>query len=391
MQHRVIISIFCICIAVSALIPIYAADSLQKDTLGQPNSQLSVSQHIEDFDFAVKELETSYAGFDNKVTDATRPEYDSIVSTLRLQVKTMKRTGSDAALYLYSWFDDGHLGMDMGSYRETGKYMSDRRKFNPYKMIQPYSPEPTAKPVTTKTYLIRLPEFDEETVSTEWVGNAIRDFNVSDCDNLIIDLRFNGGGDERIWHPLLPLLYDHVGTTKSVEFRMSDNNIEYLKQAAAEFPEAQMILDKYNNTHQEYILLTDKEDIEIEVSKYDGKKPHRIAFIIDANNGSATEELLIQAKAISDRASIFGKENTGGCLDYSSVRESTLPNSGYPIFIPMAKSCRLPDNGIDKTGIAPDIIIPIDYPQSLTDNCDEWTLWIANELENVVKNRVYLS
>ncbi len=386
MQHRVIISIFCICIAVSALIPIHAADSLQKDTLGQPNSQLSVSQHIEDFDFAVKELETSYAGFDNKVTDATRPEYDSIVSTLRLQVKTMKRTGSDAALYLYSWFDDGHLGMDMGSYRETGKYMSDRRKFNPYKMIQPYSPEPTAKPATTKTYLIRLPEFDEETVSMEWITNAIRDFNTSDCVNLIIDLRFNGGGDERIWHTLLPLLYDHVGTTKSVEFRMSNNNIEYLKQAAAEFPEAQMILDKYNKTHEEYILLTDNEDIEIEAPKYDGKKPHRIAFIIDANNGSATEELLIQAKAISDRTSIFGKENTGGCLDYSSVRESALPNSGYLIFIPMARSCRLPDIGIDQTGIAPDIIIPIDYPDSLTDNIDNWTLWIANELENGVKN-----
>ena len=386
MQHRVIISIFCISITMAALTQIHAANRLQKDILGQPNSQLSVAQHIEDFDFAVKELETSYAGFNNKVNDATRPEYDSIVSTLRLQVKTMKRTGSDAALYLYSWFDDGHLGMDMGSYRETEKYMSDRRKFNPYKMIQPYSPEPTAKPVTTKTYLIRLPEFDEKTVSTEWVGNAIRDFNASDCVNLIIDLRFNGGGDERIWHQLLPLLYDHVGTTKSVEFRMSDNNIEYLKQAAAEFSEAQMILDKYNKTHQEYILLTDKEDIEIEVSKYYGKKPCRIVFIIDANNGSATEEFLIQAKAISNRASIFGKENTGGCLDYSSVRESVLPNSGYPIFIPTARSCRLPDNGIDKTGIAPDVIIPIDYPDSLTDNIDNWTLWIANELENGVKN-----
>ena len=95
---------------------------------------------------------------------------------------------------------------------------------------------------------------------------------------------------------------------------MSDNNIEYLKQVADEFPEAQMILDKFNNTHEEFILLTDKEDIEIEVPKYDGKKPRRIAFIINANNGSATEELLIQAKAISDRTIIYGKENTGDAL-----------------------------------------------------------------------------
>lgn len=108
----------------------------------------------------------------------------------------------------------------------------------------------------------------------------------------------------------------------------------------------------------------------------------KVAFIIDANNGSATEELLIQAKAISDRTTIYGIENTGGCLDYSSTRETALPNSKFPIYIPIARSCRLPDKGIDKTGIAPDIIIPIDYPQSLTDNLDEWTVWVTQKMEN---------
>lgn len=338
--------------------------------------------HIDDFNFALHELETSYAGFETCVTDANRQQYDSIVSSLRVQIETQNRPGYDAALYLYSWFDDGHLGIDLGSYRETGKYMSDRQKFHPYEMIKPYSPEPTAKPVTSKTFLMRLPDFDEETVSVEWIENAIRNFNTSTCENLIIDVRYNGGGDERIWHPLLPLIYDHPGTTKSVEFRMSYNNIEFLRQAAPVFPEAQMILDKYNRSHEPYILLTDKEDIEIEVPPYAGKKPLKVAFIIDANNGSATEELLIQAKAISNRTSIYGKENTSGCLDYSSVRETTaLPHSKYPIFIPTARSCRLPDNGIDKTGIAPDFTIPIDYPQSLTDNLDEWTIWVAGELE----------
>lgn len=347
----------------------------------QPKYSLTVDQNIEDFNFALKELETSYAGFDTYVNDATRQEYDSIVSSLRHEIELTGRPGYDAALYLYSWFDDGHLGMDMGSYKETGKYMSERRKYQPYEMIHPYLPEPTATQVTSKTYLIRLPEFDEEIVSSEWLGNAISGFKFSKCENLIIDVRGNGGGDERIWHQLLPLFYDHPGTTKSVEFRMSDNNIEFLRQAADEFSEARMILDKYNKTKEPYILLTDKEDIEIEVQKYTGEKPLKIAFIIDANNGSATEELLIQAKAISDRTLIYGKENTGGCLDCSSVRETALPYSGYPIFIPTARSCRLPENGIDKTGIAPDVTIPFNYPGSLTDNIDEWTLWIANELE----------
>lgn len=369
MRKRIIISLFCVTVVTSIV-----AQTEQTNN--------SIAQNLEDFEFALHELESSYAGFETKITEANRQQYDSIVATLRNQIETQNRPGYDAVLYLYSWFDDGHLGLDMGNYRETYKYMSERRKFHPYQMINPYSPEPIAKPVTSKTFLMRLPDFDGETVSVEWVKNAIGDFNTSSCENLIIDVRYNGGGDERIWHPLLPLMYDHSGTTKSVEFRMSDNNIEFLRQAASEFPEAQMILDKYNDTHAQYVLLTDREDIEIEVPNYNGTKPRKVAFIIDANNGSATEELLIQAKGISDRTTIYGKENTGGCLDYSSVRETALPNSKYPIYIPTARSCRLPDKGIDKTGIAPDIIIPIDYPQSLTDNVDEWTVWVTQKMEN---------
>lgn len=123
----------------------------------QSTSMLTVKQNTEDFNYALKELEDSYAGFDTSVNDTTRQEYDSIVSSLKLEIETKGRSGYDAALFLYSWFDDGHLGMDMGSYKETGKYMSERRKFQTYDMIHPYLPEPLSKPATSKTYLMRLP------------------------------------------------------------------------------------------------------------------------------------------------------------------------------------------------------------------------------------------
>lgn len=47
----------------------------------------------------------------------------------------------------------------------------------------------------------------------------------------------------------------------------------------------------------------------------------------------------------------------------------------------MTRSCRLPDKGIDQTGIAPDVRIPLPLPETLTDNVDTWTLWVAKELE----------
>ena len=32
-------------------------------------------------------------------------------------------------------------------------------------------------------------------------------------------------------------------------------------------------------------------------------------------------------------------------------------------------------------GITPDVIIPLPYPRKLTDNIDEWVLWVAKDLE----------
>ena len=120
--------------------PLVGASVIVKgaDLWAQSNTLFTVDQNIEDFNFAVKELETSYAGVDTYVNDVTRQEYDSIISTLRHGIEIKGRPGYDAALFLYSWFDDGHLGMDMGSFRETGKYMSDRRKYQQYDMINPY-------------------------------------------------------------------------------------------------------------------------------------------------------------------------------------------------------------------------------------------------------------
>ncbi len=344
--------------------------------------QFTVRQNLEDFNYALDELEKSYAGFETYVNETTRQQYDSIVARLRKQIETENRLGYDAALFLYSCFDDAHLGIDLGSLSLSEQYMSERKKFNPYETIQPYMPEPVALKVTDKTFLVRLPEFVEEIVSFNWVENAIHEFNSSGSENLILDIRGNGGGDERLWHPFLPLIFSHTGAVKNIEFRMSDNNIKYLKLMALQFPEAQMLLDRYNETNASYVPLTDSEDIIIDIPDYDGIKPRRVAIIIDANNASAAEFLLLQAKAVSDKTQLYGKENTRGCFDCSNVRKTTfLPNSKCPLSIPISRTCKLADFGIDKTGIAPDVIVPIDYPRSLTNNIDEWTLWIANELE----------
>lgn len=360
-----------------SLIIVILAFSLAK---GQEFPTFSKFQNIEDFEFALEELESSYSGFDTYVNDSTRIAYNNLVSKLRNDIGA-GRAGWDAALQLYSWFDDGHLGLAL-PYIITEKYMSGRHGYNPYPEIQPYEPLRMAKEVSPTTYLVRLPDFADEELTFEWIDSVVNVVQSHNYPNLIIDLRNNGGGDERYWHPFLSLVYDHPGTVKSVEYRNSPQNIAFLKAAAPEFPEAQMILDKISeNPTIKYVLLTDTEDYNIEVVPTNSHKPNKIAIIIDNNIASAAEEFIIQAKAISDRVTIYGRENTNGMLDCASVRESILPNSQIPLEIPTARSCRLPNNGIDRTGIAPDVRIDWDYPTSLTDNIDEWTHKIATELE----------
>ena len=47
----------------------------------------------------------------------------------------------------------------------------------------------------------------------------------------------------------------------------------------------------------------------------------------------------------------------------------------------MIVSYHLPDRDIDKEGIRPDVRLDIPYPTELTDNVDEWVLWIAQDLK----------
>ncbi|MCM1138771.1 MAG: S41 family peptidase [Muribaculum sp.] len=339
-------------------------------------------QNLEDFEYALNQLENSYSGFDIYVNDTNRTEYDSLVSSLRNDIITTNRPGWDASNELYSWFDDAHLGLVL-PYVLATKYSSERRKFHDYG-IDPYEPALMANEVNQETYLIRIPEFDNEIVTPEWVDSIIYVFDNGKYSNLIIDLRGNSGGDERLWHPLLAVIYEHNGTVKSVEFKKSDDNVAFLKAIAEEFPEAQMILDKIaDNPTWTYIPLTDTDDYQIEVLPYSGHKPEHVAFVIDGNVASAAEGFLLQAKAVSDNVIIYGRDNTSGTVDCASVRDnSTLPNSGISISIPTTRTCGLPQTGIDRTGIAPDRTITINYPTSLTDNIDEWVKFITYDMAN---------
>ena len=107
----------------------------------------------------------------------------------------------------------------------------------------------------------------------------------------------------------------------------------------------------------------------------------RAALIIDNTVASSGEALVEILKATSNRTTIYGRDNTKGCLDFANCNQIVMPNCGLNVLVPMSRRMGLPRTGIDMVGIAPDVRIPLPLPARLADNIDEWVIWVAEQLE----------
>ncbi len=324
-----------------------------------------------DFDFGIAELETNYAGFPSKVTEANRETYEALKARCRKEVAEEGRKPWEALGELYAWFDDFHLRVG----RFATPYM--QRELPSYETMEDYDPLPTYCKVTDRTFLIRFPSCDGEDPTPEWVNESIDAYRASGCENLIIDIRGNGGGMDGIFRPYTTLLYDRKARLDGAEIRNTPAHIAWIDKIEVDW--IQQLKEEMEKSEDEFVLMTPRW---IEIS-YDSISPlpRRAALIIDATVASAAEQMVLTLRACSSRTTVYGRDNTMGCLDYSNCRTVNLPQSGITLSVPMTRTCRLPDRGIDQTGIAPDVRIPLPLPNELTDNVDEWTQWVAADLE----------
>ena len=176
--------------------------------------ELTVEQHLEDYDFAVKYVEDNYAGFPDKVVDSTRVDYEAMKTRLREQIAKEGRKGWSAFAEYTGWFNDKHLSVHIVYKDEYGNTVGYSEKYRSKKSIHyesqmEYGPKPVACKVTDKTFLIRFPSCGGDNPNMKWIKNSIKQFKKSHCENLVLDIRGNTGGDDKNWYPYLLLLSDH--------------------------------------------------------------------------------------------------------------------------------------------------------------------------------------
>ena len=356
--------------------------------------ELTVEQHLEDYDYAVKYIEDNYAGFPDKVVDSTRSDYEAMKNRLRAQVANGERQGWNAVAEYSAWFNDRHLKIQQSYHNEKGELVNWteqywKKKGIHYEAMMEYEPAAIACKVTDKTFLIRFPSCSDDVSDTKWIKNSIKQFKKSHCENLVIDIRGNGGGDAR-WTPYMVLLYDHEGIIPGPEFRNTPQNIQwyvdYEKTHKVKYRIGE-ILKKVSLQHpnSEFIRYPDGGNVKDgnivrKFNKVD-KSVKKAAIIIDNTNASNAEAMVSEIKATSYRTTVFGRDNTSGCLDYSNLSVFHFKYFDCYFGVPMSRRIGLPEMGIDATGIDPDVRIDLPLPARLTDNIDEWVIWVAEQLE----------
>ena len=109
----------------------------------------------------------------------------------------------------------------------------------------------------------------------------------------------------------------------------------------------------------------------------------RAAILVDNATASAAESLAQYVKKYSNRAKVYGLGNTYGCELTGNCRTEPLPNSRFGVFYATTVDSGFyeKDFSTEGLGIPPDVIIPLPFLRKLTDNIDEWVLWVAEEMK----------
>lgn len=221
--------------------------------------------------------------------------------------------------------------------------------------------DPVFEKLTDKTTILRIPSFSH---SEKKLIDSIIDANrniILSTENLIIDLRYNGGGSDESFEKLLPIIYTNPIRSVGVELLSTPLNnqrmIDFMNDP--DFTEedkkwAKDALEKLNKHIGEFVSV-DSTTVTIETYDTIYPYPKNVGIIINEGNGSTTEQFLLAAKQ-SQKVKLFGT-TTVGVLDISNMYFINSPCNDFKLAYSLSRSMRIPDFTIDDKGIQPDYYI----------------------------------
>lgn len=338
----------------------------------------TINNNLECYEFGIKELEQNYAAFEFKVTDENRDEYEQIKQEYRDSIAMGLMYGPQGVAEMCCYMQDFHLGC---SYRMWSNRFP--MHWPTYKQnMKEYDPKPVAQKIDDMTFLLRFPTCMGDDDYVKWTWEAVEQYRQSGCTHLIVDIRGNGGGADWQYYPILQILYKQEGKSHGVSLRNSPDNRERWLQYGPEDEWINALVDSAT-AHAAEPWFQIGEEYKTHKMDVDPRRPMKAAVIIDRGVGSSGEQLLLDLRAVAPDVKFYGRDNSLGCIDISNVVGVQLPHVPNSIHIPTTISRRviLGEGLIDGIGIEPDVRMDLPLPETLTDNIDEWALWVAEELK----------
>lgn len=208
---------------------------------------------------------------------------------------------------------------------------------------------------------------------------------LSQLDNLIIDVRINGGGSDNVYYPLLNWLFPN-STTLNTIFNKIDPNIvqetnytltnlrnrrRIFKEFASEDDQSTqaylntILNDLKRHEHAGLAHFSDSFDDEDTVI-YGHAKPTHVYVLCDRKCGSSGDNF-IHIISASPKVTIIGR-NSAGVIDYANEAAEVFP--AFEFWYPTTRTTAIDQGkGVDNIGYAPDIHIPW-TPKMLTEDVD---------------------
>ena len=228
------------------------------------------------------------------------------------------------------------------------------------------SQNPYIEELNATTLYLRIPSFGYENKAAIDKVIAENKDKILKTENLIIDLRNNGGGSDQSFSELLPLIYTNPVRTISVEFLSTvQNNQQFLEYSTnTDFDEsmrqwAKNMYDKLQEKLGEFVF---PFNVPVSIDRQDAvyEYPKNVGIIINEGNASTTEQFLLAAKQ-SKKVKLFGV-TTAGALDISNMTSAESPCKEFRLWYCMSRSMRIPGMTIDDIGLQPDFYLDKTIP-----------------------------
>lgn len=324
---------------------------------GQPALSSTACECSKVLEEAIDKTTRIYAGFDDKVSDKTKPEYEALIKTLRNKaLAASDESTCKVILRSYvSFFKDSHVFIWLESERQ--QYIDSLER------IGTKATNPVEFKQLNKDFLYAKLEVFNQTevdkIDSLFVANRAL---LAKTPYLIFDLRGNGGGNASTSDEMAKLIYTNPIIYPSWDYRSSpeyiSTNEKYLKgqkdTTAEWYLRSKKLLELLKNNPGK--LMSSGEDHKREYETLPQGYPQQVAFLIDKGCGSATEFYIFEGKQ-SKKVTIFGT-NSHGVMDYGSDQTFKLCDGSIRLALPWGRNGWVRDFRIDNVGFKPDVRIP---------------------------------